>query len=340
MYNTDVTQQSSRDEAGGKAVRAFITGITGFAGSHLAEFLLAHTKLEVSGLVHDRTDNIAHLDGRLALFQGNLLDDAAVRKVLSDARPDYIFHLAGQAFVPSSLVCPWDTFEINVHSQLNVLEAVAHLFPQTKVLVVGSAEEYGLVRPQELPVTEDNPLRPDSPYGVSKVAQDMLGLQYFLRHKIAVIRVRPFNHIGPRQSERFVASTLARQLAEIEAGLKLPVLQVGNLDTQRDFTDVRDTVRAYYLLLERGTPGEVYNLGSGHAHGIRELLDILLSHIRVKVDVRVDETRLRPSDVPVSYCDYSRLHAVTGWRPAISFEQGLLDTLDYWRARVSQHLKI
>jgi GDP-4-dehydro-6-deoxy-D-mannose reductase len=162
----------------------------------------------------------------------------------------------------------------------------------------------------------------------------MMGLQYHLSHKLAVVRVRPFNHIGPRQSERFVAAAFARQIAEIEAGLREPVLRVGNLEASRDFTDVRDTVRAYYLALDHGEPGEVYNIGSGVARGIEELLSVLLSLTHVQVDVEVDTSRLRLSDTPISYCDYSRLHACTGWEPSIPFEEGLRDTLDYWRARV------
>jgi GDP-4-dehydro-6-deoxy-D-mannose reductase len=319
-------------------LKAFITGIAGFAGSHLAEFLLAHSKLEISGLVHDRSNNVAHLRDRVALHRGDLIDPSSILAVLTAVRPDYIFHLAGQSFVPSSWNNPWQTFESNVRGQLNLLEAVAQVTPQSRVLIVGSNEEYGLVLPEYLPIDEEVPLRPDSPYGVSKAAQDLMGLQYHLSKGLATIRVRPFNHIGPRQSERFVASALARQIAEIEAGLRSATLQVGNLRAQRDFTDVRDTVRAYHLVVQHGDPGEVYNIGSCVPHSIQELLDILLSlaHVEVKLKVEVDQTRLRPSDVPTSYCDYSRLYACTGWQPSIPFAQGLEDTLDYWRERVRE----
>lgn len=321
-------------------MEAFITGIAGFAGSHLAEFLLAHTDLEVSGLLHKQKKNISHLENQLKLYQGDLFDSSSVAQILSMAQPDYIFHLAGEANVLFSCANPWDTFQSNVLSQLNLLEAIRESVPSAKVLVVGSAEEYGLVRPEDLPVKETTPLRPHTPYGVSKIAQDMLGLQYYLQHKVPVIRARSFNHIGARQTERFVASAVSRQIAEIEAGLKPPVLSVGNLSTARDFTDVRDTVRAYYLLLERGTPGEVYNVGSGTSHGIRELLDILLGFAEVSVRLETDKARLRPSDVPVSRCDYSKLHEATGWEPEIPFEEGLKDTLDYWREQIRSSMKV
>lgn len=321
---------------GGVYLKAFITGIAGFAGSHLAEFLLAHTDLSVSGLIHKHTNNIAHLRDSLSLYQGNLLDGSNIRQILATARPDYVFHLAGEADVPFSCINPWNTFQGNVLSQLNLLEALRELLPDTRVLIVGSAEEYGLIRPEDLPVKETTPFRPHTPYGVSKIAQDMLGLQYYLQYRLPVIRARAFNHIGARQTERFVASALSRQIAEIEAGLRPPVLHVGELSTARDFSDVRDTVRAYYLLLEKGVPGEVYNVGSGSSHRIQELLDILLSFVDVKIEIRLDQTRLRPSDVPVSRCDYSKLHLATGWKPEISFEDGLKYTLDYWRERIKK----
>jgi len=247
--------------------------------------------------------------------------------------------LAGEPNVPLSYSSPWETFERNVLTQVNLLEAVREMAPRPRILVVGSAEEYGLVRSEDLPVRENTPLRPDSPYGVSKIAQDMMGLQYYLRYNIPVIRARAFNHIGARQTERFVASAFARQIATIEAGLEPPIMSVGNLSAQRDFTDVRDTVRAYYLLLKHGEPGEVYNIGSGVAHGIDELLDILLSFVDIEIDIQVDTARLRPSDVPIRRCDYSKLYAATGWEPSISFEEGLEYTLDYWRDKVRKDIK-
>ncbi|HIC94455.1 MAG TPA: SDR family oxidoreductase [Anaerolineae bacterium] len=317
-------------------MKALITGIAGFAGSHLAEYLLAHTDLEVCGVIHRRDDNIAHLRDRLMLFRGDLRDYDFVSSVLARTRPDLIFHLAAQAFVPASWRDPWDTLESNIRSQLNVLRAAVELGLEAKVLVVGSNEEYGLVRPEDLPLRETAPLRPDNPYGVSKVAQDMLGLQYRLSHGLHTVRVRPFNHIGPRQSERFVASAFAKQIAEVEANLRPPVIRVGNLSAKRDFTDVRDVVRAYWLILNRGEPGEVYNIGSGVPRSIRELLDILLGLSKVEISVKQDPSRLRPSDVPISYCDFTKLRERTGWQPTIPFEESLRDVLNYWRQKIGK----
>ena len=195
-------------------------------------------------------------------------------------------------------------------------------------------EEYGRVAPGDLPIREAQPLRPDSPYGVSKVTQDMLGLQYFLSRGLPVIRVRPFNHIGPRQTRRFVAPAFASQIAAIEVGKQPPVMKVGNLSASRDFTDVRDVVRAYVLALEHGEPGEVYNIGSGASHSIRSLLDRLLSLSTVNISIETDTTRLRPADVPDVVCDASRLRAATGWQPRVTFDQSLSDLLDYERTQV------
>jgi GDP-4-dehydro-6-deoxy-D-mannose reductase len=215
--------------------------------------------------------------------------------------------------------------------QLNVLEGVARVRPQCRVLVVGSSEEYGLVAPEDVPVDEDTPLRPLNPYALSKVAQDLMGLQYYLTRNLHVVRVRPFNHIGPRQRLGFVAPDFASQIAAAELGQQPPVLEVGNLEARRDFSDVRDVVRAYVLLLTEGEPGEVYNVGAGRSHSIRELLDRLLAMSRVPIEVRQDPGRMRPSDMPDIVCDASRIRERTGWQPTISFEQSLGDVLAYWR---------
>jgi GDP-4-dehydro-6-deoxy-D-mannose reductase len=200
--------------------------------------------------------------------------------------------------------------------------------------VVTSNEVYGLVQPEDLPIAEETPFRPNSPYGVSKVAQDMMALQYWNSHRLPTVRVRSFNHIGPGQADDFVASAFARQIAEIEAGLRPPVVAVGNLEAQRDFTDVRDVVRAYWLAINHGEPGAVYNVGRGEAHPVRWLLDTLLSMARVQVELVVDPTRLRPSDVPVSVCANGRLLEATGWQPEIELPNSLRDLLDDWRRQV------
>jgi len=315
-----------------------ITGIAGFAGSHLADYLASETDLDIWGVVRGgeggEPTNIAHLKSRLHLLYGDLRDREICRVILARTRPDYIFHLAGRAVVGSSWDEPWEAMEVNIRAQLNVLAGVADLGLQARILVVGSNEEYGSVRPEDLPVDEETPLRPNSPYGVGKVAQDLLGLQYHLSHGLQTVRVRPFNHIGPRQKEGFVVPAFARQIAEIEAGLRPPVMRVGNLKSRRDFTDVRDVVRAYWLILQHGEAGEVYNIGSGRAHSIQEVLDILLNLTNAEIRVETDPGLLRPSDVPVSVCDASKLHAVTGWEPVIPLEQTLRDVLEEWRGRV------
>lgn len=315
-------------------MRALITGISGFVGSHLAEYLLEHTDWQVAGTVYGRLDNIAHLRDRLQLLPAELSRLEVVRFVLEETQPDYIFHLAAQPIPSLSHQDPWFTLENNIRAQVNVLEAVVQMRLRCRVLVVGSSEEYGAVQPHELPIAEDTPLRPLSPYAVSKIAQDYLGLQYWLSHRVETVRVRPFNHIGPRQRRGFVAPDFASQIAEIEAGLRPPQMRVGALHVARDFSDVRDIVRGYVLALTQGRPGEVYNLGSGQAHTVAELLDVLLAAAQVPVEVVQDAQRTRPVEVPVMAADCTRLYQETGWRTEIPFEQSVRDVLDYWREQV------
>jgi len=317
-------------------MQALITGIAGFAGSHLAEYLIRNTDCAVAGTIHRQDSRVAHLRDHVALYRVDLRDEAAVAELIAEVRPALVFHLAAQSFVPISWQHPWMTFEQNVHGQVNVLQAVAQQELDARVLVVGSNEEYGLIRPEHLPVDEETPLWPASPYGVSKVAQDLMGWQYFRSYDIPVVRVRPFNHIGPRQGDRFVAPAFARQIAEAEVGMREATLRVGNLTAVRDFTDVRDMVRAYWLTLTCGQPGEVYNIGSGQGRSIDDLLGGLLALSSVEFTVEQDPARMRPSDVPESVCDASRLRAATGWQPEISFEQSLHDILADWRERVRQ----
>jgi len=325
-------------------VRALITGISGFVGSHLSEYLLEHTDWHVAGTVYGPEENIKHLRDRLELYPAELSKLETVISILEQAKPDYIFHLAAQPLVSLSRRDPWGTLAINIRLQLNILEAVARLGStalrqssgQARILVVGSSEEYGLVRPDELPIKETNPLRPTSPYAVSKVAQDMLGLQYHLSHQLFTVRVRSFNHIGPRQRLGFVAPDFASQIAQAEAGLREPVIQVGNLTPQRDFSDVRDVVRGYHLLVTQGEPGEVYNLGSEQAHSVREVLETLIAMARIPIAVEQDPERLRPTNVPVIVGDCTKIRKRTGWRPKIAFEQSLQDVLDYWREQVGK----
>ena len=317
-------------------MRYLITGVSGFAGSHLADFLLASAQPgdEVWGCDLS-ADRRPYHPAALHLTAADLREAAQVGSLLERTRPDRIFHLAGQAFPGSSWSNPWDTLETNLRSQLNLLEAARSAASQARILVLGSAEEYGRVAPGDLPIRETCPLQPDSPYGVSKVGQDLLGLQYFFSYGLRVVRVRPFNHIGPRQNRQFVAPAFAAQIAAIEAQRQPPVIRVGDLTARRDFTDVRDIVRGYALALEQGEPGEVYNLGSGRSWAIRELLDGLLRLSSIRVPVETDPARLRPSDIAVLVCDASRFQARTGWEPRLTFEQSLKDLLDYERTLIA-----
>ncbi|HYQ96250.1 MAG TPA: GDP-mannose 4,6-dehydratase [Candidatus Eisenbacteria bacterium] len=317
-------------------MKVLVTGITGFAGSHLVDYMLGEKKgVEIIGIQRwrSRTENIEHFAGKVRMFECDLRDASSVRDVLEEARPDWIFHLAAQSFVPTSWIAPTESLVTNVIGQLNIFEAVKKLHIMPRIQLACSSEEYGMVHENELPIRETNPLRPLSPYAVSKVGQDMLGYQYFMSYKLPVIRTRGFNHEGPRRGPVFVCSDFAKQIADIEKGLRPPVLRVGNLDARRDFTDVRDVVRAYWLALEKGEAGEVYNICSGRAWTIRGMLDLLLGMTKAKVKVEQDAARMRPSDVPVLLGDAGKFKKVTGWEPKIPFEQTLRDLLQYWRDR-------
>jgi len=312
-------------------LRSLITGAGGFVGGHLCAYLLAHTDWELTGTVYPHPVDAQPQEPRLRLKHADLRDPEGVQALVGELQPDTIFHLAAQSFVPVSFADPWDTLQNNIRAQLNLLEAVRRSGRDVRVLVVGSNEEYGAPKPEELPQTEESPLRPNNPYAVSKVAQDFLGLQYYLAYGLPVVRVRPFNHTGPGQAPRFVVPAFASQIARIEAGLQEPVMKVGNLEAARDFTDVRDIVRAYHLAASQGEPGEVYNLASGRPQSVRGLLEMLLSYSRTQIRVERDPSRYRPVDVPVVYGSAAKFRQRTGWEPQIPFEQTLRDTLAYWR---------
>lgn len=315
-------------------MRILITGITGFVGSHLAELAL-EKGAEVFGTYRwrSRLDNIQHLLTKIRLIECDLRDAISVRSAVKEAKPDWIFHLAAQSFVPASWAAPADTMHINVIGTINLFELVRQLELDCRILNAGSSEEYGLQFESELPIKETNPLRPLSPYAVSKVAQDLLGWQYHRSYGMFIVRTRAFNHSGPRRPEAFVDSGFAWQIARIESGLQEPVIYVGNLEAKRDFTDVRDIVRAYWLALEKGEPGEVYNICAGKAWSIREVLETLLSMAKVKVEIRQDPMRMRPSDVPILIGDSGKFRERTGWMPQIPYEQTLSDMLDCWRTK-------
>jgi len=319
-------------------MRVLITGLTGLVGSHLADYLLTLQNIEVIGFKRWRADDrtIRHLHGHVRVIEGDIEDAFSVAAAIEQAQPDRIYHLAAQSYPSESWAAPVTTLQANVIGTVNVLEAVRRICPQTRVHVAGSSASYGLIRPDEVPISEDQPLRPVSPYGVSKAAQEMLGYQYAQNYGMQVVVTRSFNHIGARQDSRTAAQTFARQIAEAEAGLRQPVIDVGNLEPRRDFLDVADAVRALWLLLDRGRPGEVYNLCSGSAPQVRKLLDIYLGLARIPVEVRVDAARLRPADEPILQGDNRKLREATGWQPEVPLAESLRRILEYWRERVRQ----
>lgn len=314
--------------------KILITGISGFVGSHLAHYLLSCKKYDVSGtyLTEKGLTSITQLKNDLSFFQVDLNDQKSVTEVIETVKPDGIFHLAALAAPGDSFAAPTETILNNVASQIHLLESVknAGLF-NTRILVVSSADIYGIVKKEDIPIDEQTPFNPTNPYAVSKLTQDFLGLQYYLAHKLSIIRVRPFNHIGPGQSPHFAVPTFAKKIAQIEKGHLPPILKVGNLETKRDFTDVRDMVRAYELIIEKGEIGEVYNIGSGHGEKMATIVEKLLSFARVPITVEVDNTLLRPTDTPELVCDPAKIHKITGWKPQISLDQTLKEVLEYWR---------
>ena len=314
-------------------MRALITGINGFVGGHLSEHLLAQG-WEVSGIGLAGDVHLPALQGRVRAFAADLLDRDATREVVGAVAADVVFHLAAQSHVPTAFDDPEATISNNLLAQLRLLDAVRACGSDPVVVVACTGEEYGAVRPEELPVHEGVALRPNNPYAFSKVAQDLLALQYFLSYHVRTVRLRLFNHIGPRQSDSFVVPAFAHQIARIEAGSQEPVVRVGNLDARRDFTDVRDVVRAYELAALKGEAGEVYNIGSGQPVAIREILEMLRELSSTEIKVEYDPARMRPADVPVVACDASRFQRCTGWTPTIPLRQSLNDILQDWRERV------
>jgi len=314
--------------------KVLITGITGFAGSHLADLLVNEGTSTVAGThVSDRhLKNLEGIKDKVQLFSVNLLDSEKTAAIIGEFKPDVVYHLAASTFVGDSFKKPAEFIANNVTAQVNVHEAIRqHGLTDTKIIVISSAHNYGLVRPEDLPIDEETPFRPDNPYSVSKITQDYVGLTYFLAYKQHTVRLRPFNHIGPRLSPDISLSRFAKKIAEIEKGLDKPVLTVGNLESKRDFTDVRDMVKAYVQAAEKCIDGEAYNIGTGTSHTMRDVLDMLITLASVKIEVQSDPTLFRPSDIPELRCDASKFKQATGWEPTIPLEQTLKDLLAYWR---------
>jgi GDP-4-dehydro-6-deoxy-D-mannose reductase len=302
-----------------------VTGATGFAGSHLVEELLTREPHVAAWAHRGGAATPAASDSRVQWRSIDLLDRAAVTSALAETTPSVVYHCAGVAHVGESWTAPARALRVNAIGTHHVLDGVREAGLSCPVLVTGSALVY---RPSTTPLREDDPIGPADPYGVSKLAQEMLALG---AHHAPVFLARPFNHAGPRQAPSYSTSSFARQIAEIEAGRSAPTLRVGNLDSRRDITDVRDTVRAYVALVERGRPACPYNVCSGNAYRVRDLLDALVSLSRVPIAVEVDPARLRPSDNPVIAGDRSRVTSETGWAPTIPIERTLGDLLNYWR---------
>ena len=307
--------------------KVFITGINGFVGKHLIDL---YKDDEIVGLIRPGTDKDVGDD--IKLVEGDILDTNRIEEIISEEKPDIIFHLAAFTSPSESLKSPVEALDNNIKGQLNILEAIRkfELF-DTKTLVVSTSEIYGNADPEFLPINESTPLKPHTPYAVSKITQDFLGYQYFKSYGIKTIRVRPFNHIGPGQAPMFVVPAFAKQIAMIEKGQQEKIMKVGNLDAKKDFTDVRDVVLAYKLLMEKGEFGEVYNIGSGKSHAISEILEILLSFSTEKISVEKDPALMRKNEILDLYCDPSKIERLTGWKATIPLEKSLKDALDYWR---------
>lgn len=321
-------------------MKVTITGASGFVGGHLVEFLRREApEVTLSGIVRPHGGVGGAASAGLRSLEADLADPVGVRAALAELRPDAIVHLAGQSSPQQSWLDPGGTLRTNVLGIVHLIEGARRLGLSPTLLVVGSAEEYGNAAPREGRLTEETPLRPSSPYAISKVAQGLLAVECGAPAGMRVVRTRTFHHTGPGRGEAFAESSFARQIAEIEAGLRPPVIHVGNLEAVRDFTDVRDVVRAYWGLLQRGQAGQVVNVCSGRGRPIRDLLDILLGFARATVEIRVDADRLRPSEVPVLIGDPSRLQATTGWKLEIPIEKTLEDLLADWRRRVGAGAK-
>ena len=312
-------------------MKALITGSAGFAGSHLAEYLLEQGQ-EVVALVRseDRLRNLEHLLSRIQVTRGDVLDLHRISAVLQETRPQRVYHLAALSSAAASFDNPPLTYNVNFTGTFNLLWAWRQTQLDSRFLLVSSSEVYGQVSERNLPVREDAPLRPPSPYAGSKAAAELLGLQFFESYGLPIVRVRPFNHTGPRQSSSYVCSSLARQVVEIELGLRAPLIAVGNLNARRDFSDVRDIVRGYHLLLERGQPGDVYQLCSGRPVSIENVLQSLLRSLSKAVKVTEDESKLRVRDVPAMWGDPSKAARAASWKPCYQLQSTLHDLTQYW----------
>lgn len=311
--------------------KALLIGAAGFVGKYLIEHLQEECGMDVyaTKLPHETINDIS-----ASVYNLNIMDKESIVSLLFEIRPDYIFHLAAQSSVGLAWKNPNLTIDVNIKGSINVMDAVRELYYKPKVLLIGSGEEYGHIKEGEIPITETNMIRPGNIYAATKVCQNMIGNIYAQAYDMEIIMVRAFNHIGPTQAPMFVVSDFCKQVAEIEKKLRPPVIYVGNLQAKRDFTDVRDVVRAYSLLIQMGKAGETYNVGSGNAISIQEILDLIIFLSEDEISVEIDSNKLRPVDVPIIQADTEKLRNLTEWKPCIPLEQTIKETLDYWRKMV------
>ncbi|TCL59346.1 GDP-4-dehydro-6-deoxy-D-mannose reductase [Kineothrix alysoides] len=311
--------------------KALIIGASGFVGGYLARHLLDECDMEVYATKLPYQDIE---DENIKKYDLDILEKEEIVSLLFEIRPDYIFHLAAQSSVGMAWKNPGVTIDINIKGSVNVMDAVRELYYKPRVLLIGSGEEYGHIKSDEIPISEETMIRPGNIYAATKVCQNMIGSIYAQAYDMEIMMVRAFNHIGPTQAPIFVVSDFCKQVAEIEKGMRDPVMYVGNLDSMRDFTDVRDVVRAYALLMEIGKPGETYNVGSGRAVAIREILNLIISLSDKDIKVEIDQNKIRPVDVPIIEADIAKIKELTGWKPKIPLQQTIKETLNYWRERV------
>lgn len=318
-------------------MRILITGITGMVGSHLAEYILAnHNDADVHGMIRWRSplDNLHGIENNVSLHQGDLRDLSSLIGVMEACRPDRVFHLAAQSYVSFSFQAPSDTLTVNTVGTANLLDAIRHIGLSPRIQLCSSSEVYGQVEEKDLPISEAAPLRPASPYAVSKVGEDLLAQQYHLSYGMDIVRTRMFTHTGPRRGPVFAEAAFAKQIAEVEAGIRPNPIRVGNLDSVRTFSDVRDAVVAYWQLLEHCPAGAVYNIGGDRTATIGEMLDMLKGMATTRIEHEIDPALLRPSDVTMQIPDTAKFRSATGWQPTIPLEQTLTDLLNYYRDRV------
>ncbi len=310
--------------------KGLVIGAAGFVGHYLLDEMHVHgMECYATKLPHENQEH-----PYAQIFNLDILNKEEIVSLLSQVQPDYIFHLAAQSSVGVAWKNPGLTVDVNIKGSINVMDAVRELSYKPRVLLIGSGEEYGHILPGETPITEDNLLRPGNIYAATKACQNMIGSIYSKAYNMEIMMVRAFNHVGPSQAPLFVVSDFCKQVAEIEKGLREPIMRVGNLAARRDFTDVRDVVRAYVQLIQCGVPGETYNVGSGHARTIQAILDMIISQANISIKVEVDPNRLRPVDVPIIEADITKLQQLTGWKPEIPLKQTIQETLDYWRVQV------